>query len=95
MATELEVAQLLTLRAAHQKSALRPFSIEASMAKLWSSEMAYRVCDGAVQLHGGYGYTREFAVERLFRDVRVTRVYEGTSEIQRVVISRALVGRGA
>ena len=93
MATELEGAHLLSMRAAHRKGAKQPFSREASMAKLWSTESAGRVCDGAVQLLGGYGYTREFPVERYMRDVRVTRIYEGTSEIQRVVISRALVGR--
>jgi acyl-CoA dehydrogenase len=93
MATELEAARLLTLRAAHHKGAGQPFSIDASKAKLWATEAAGRVCDGAVQLHGGYGYAREFPVERHFRDVRVSRIYEGTSEIQRLVISRALVGR--
>jgi alkylation response protein AidB-like acyl-CoA dehydrogenase len=93
VATELEAAHLLALRAAHHKGAGLPFSIEASMAKLWSTEAAFRACDAAVQLHGGYGYTREFVVERLYRDVRVSRIYEGTSEIQRVVISRALVGK--
>jgi alkylation response protein AidB-like acyl-CoA dehydrogenase len=94
VATELEAAHLLALRAAYRKGVGVPFSTEASMAKLWSTEAAYRACDAAVQLHGGYGYSREFEVERLYRDVRVTRIYEGTSEIQRVVISRALVGKG-
>ena len=93
MATEIAAAQLLTLRAAQKKGSGQPFSIDASMAKLWATETAGRVCDGAVQLHGGYGYCREYDVERYYRDVRVTRIYEGTSEIQRVVISRALVGR--
>ncbi len=88
MATEIEAAHLLTLRAAQKKASHRPFSIDASMAKLWASETAYRACDGAVQLHGGYGYSREFPVERYYRDVRVTRIYEGTSEVQRMVISR-------
>ncbi len=94
MATELDAGHLLTLRAAQKKASQQPFSIDASMAKLWSTEAAGRICDGALQLHGGYGYTREFVVERLFRDVRVSRIYEGTSEVQRIVISRALVGRG-
>ncbi|MCZ7683228.1 MAG: acyl-CoA dehydrogenase family protein, partial [Sandaracinaceae bacterium] len=64
------------------------FSPQAAMAKLYASEAAWRICDRAVQIHGGYGYTKDFAVERHLRDARVTRIYEGTSEIQRVVISR-------
>ncbi len=91
MATELEAAHLLSLRAAHKKGANQSFSRDAAMAKLWGSEMAGRVVDGAVQLHGGYGYSREFGVERMYRDARVTRIYEGTSEIQRIVISRSLL----
>ncbi len=94
MATELETAHLLSLRAAYKKGRGQTFSIDASMAKLWATEAAGRICDGAVQLHGGYGYSREFSVERLYRDVRVSRIYEGTSEVQRIVISRSLVGRG-
>ena len=66
----------------------RPFTREASMAKLFASEVAQRVCDRAVQVHGGYGYSREFRVERLYRDARVLTLYEGTSEIQRLVIAR-------
>ena len=88
MATELEAARLLTLRAAWLKQQRRPFTREASIAKLYASEMAGRVCDAAIQLHGGYGYTREYPVERALRDARVQRIYEGTSEIQRVVIAR-------
>jgi len=91
MATELDAAELLTLRAAYLKQRDRPFSREAAMAKLWASEAAWRACDHAVQIHGGYGYTREFPVERYLRDARVTRIYEGTSEVQRIVIARALV----
>jgi alkylation response protein AidB-like acyl-CoA dehydrogenase len=87
---ELEAARLLTMRAASLKERGKPFSREASMAKLSSSEAAGRACDRAVQIHGGYGYTREFPVERMMRDVRVTRIYEGTSEIQRLVIARSL-----
>jgi acyl-CoA dehydrogenase len=94
MATQLEAARLLTLRAAWLKERQKPFSRQAAMAKVWSSETAGRVCDHAVQLHGGYGYTREYPVERLLRDARVTRIYEGTSEVQRIVIARSLVGRG-
>lgn len=91
VATELEAARLLVLRAAALKEAGKPFSKEASMAKLFASEAANRHCDRAVQLHGGYGYIDEFPVERYFRDARVTTIYEGTSEIQRLVIARALL----
>jgi alkylation response protein AidB-like acyl-CoA dehydrogenase len=90
-ATELEAARLLVMRAAWLKEAGRAFSREASMAKLYASEAAWRACDAAIQLHGGYGYTRDFPVERYARDVRVTRIYEGTSEVQRIVIARSLL----
>ena len=90
--TELEAARLLCFRAAALKTAKRPFSREASMAKLFASEAAIRICNRAVQIHGGYGYIREFAAERHLRDVRVTTIYEGTSEIQRTVIARSLLG---
>jgi len=90
-ATELEAARLLIMRAAWLKQIGRAFSKEASMAKLYASEAAWRACDAAIQLHGGYGYTRDFPVERYARDVRVTRIYEGTSEIQRIVIARSLL----
>jgi alkylation response protein AidB-like acyl-CoA dehydrogenase len=90
--TELDAARLLTLRAAHLKETERPFSREAAMAKLYASEAAGRICDRAVQIHGGYGYVRDFAAERHLRDVRVTRIYEGTSEIQRTVIARNVIG---
>ncbi len=85
---ELDAARWLVLRAAWLKESKRPFSQEAAMAKLTASETAWRVCNRAVQVHGGYGYTREFAVERRMRDARVTMIYEGTSEIQRLVIAR-------
>ena len=85
---DLDAARLLTLRAAWMKEQGGRFSRQAAMAKLFASEAAWRVCDRAVQIHGGYGYTKEYAVERHLRDVRVTRIYEGTSEIQRMVISR-------
>jgi alkylation response protein AidB-like acyl-CoA dehydrogenase len=91
VATELEAARLLTLRAAWLKEQGRAFSREASMAKLYASEAAGRACDAAIQLHGGYGYTRDFPVERYARDCRVTRIYEGTSEVQRIVIARSLL----
>jgi alkylation response protein AidB-like acyl-CoA dehydrogenase len=88
MATELEAARLLTLQAAHQKDLGLPFTREASIAKLYASEMANRAAYSALQIHGGYGYTRHYKVERLYRDARVTTLYEGTSEVQRIVISR-------
>jgi alkylation response protein AidB-like acyl-CoA dehydrogenase len=94
-ATELEAARLLTLRAAWLKEQGRPFTQEASMAKLMASERSWAACDRAVQILGGYGYTREFPVERYLRDVRVTRIFEGTSEIQRIVISREIARRFA
>jgi alkylation response protein AidB-like acyl-CoA dehydrogenase len=88
MKVQLSAAELLTFRAAQLKEQGRPFTREASMAKLYASEMANRVCDKAVQLHGGYGYIDEFPVERYFRDARVQTIYEGTSEVQRMVIAR-------
>jgi len=89
--TEHDAARLLTLRAAARKEAGRPFSREAAMAKLFASEAAQRAVSRAVQIHGGYGYIDEFPVERLFRDARVQTIYEGTSEIQRMVIARDLL----
>jgi hypothetical protein len=86
--TELDAARLLALRAAQRKEAELPFSQEAAMAKLFASEAAGRICDRCLQVHGGYGYVEDFAIERHYRDVRVTRIYEGTSEIQRTVIAR-------
>ncbi|WP_223631905.1 acyl-CoA dehydrogenase family protein [Corallococcus sp. EGB] len=88
MRTQLDAAELLTLRAATLKEAGQPFTREASMAKLFASEMSNKVADKAVQLHGGYGYIDEFPVERYFRDARVQTIYEGTSEVQRMVIAR-------
>jgi alkylation response protein AidB-like acyl-CoA dehydrogenase len=88
MSTELQAAELLTLRAAYLKDEGKPFTREASMAKLYASEMSNRVVDKAVQIHGGYGYIDEFPVERYFRDARVQTIYEGTSEVQRLVIAR-------
>jgi alkylation response protein AidB-like acyl-CoA dehydrogenase len=89
--TELDAARLLCLRAASLKLENKAFTREASIAKLFASEAANRICDRALQVHGGYGFVRDFAVERHLRDVRVTRIYEGTSEIQRTVIARALL----
>ena len=88
--TELDAARLLTMRAAYLKQTKQPFSTQAAMAKLYASECAGRICDKAVQIHGGYGYTKEYDVERHYRDVRVSRIYEGTSEIQRIVIGRSV-----
>jgi len=90
-ATWLDAATLLTLRAAHLKETKQLFSQQAAMAKLFASEHAWKICDIALQVHGGYGYVRDFPVERALRDVRVTRIYEGTSEIQRLVIARNLL----
>jgi alkylation response protein AidB-like acyl-CoA dehydrogenase len=87
--TELEASRLLALRAAKMKEAGVPFSREAAMAKLYASEAANRICNRVVQIHGGYGYVRDFPAERHLRDVRVTTIYEGTSEVQRTVIARA------
>jgi alkylation response protein AidB-like acyl-CoA dehydrogenase len=92
MKTELDAAHLLSMRAAFLKERGLPFSREASMSKLFSTEAAVRICNEAVQIHGGYGYTREFAAERHLRDVRVTTIYEGTSEVQRIVIARNVLG---
>jgi alkylation response protein AidB-like acyl-CoA dehydrogenase len=90
MATQIEVARQMTLHAAALRDAGRPCIKEASMAKLFASEMAERVCSGAIQTLGGYGYLADFPVERIYRDVRVTQIYEGTSDIQRLVISREI-----
>ena len=89
MQTRIDAAHLLSMRAAAMKEAGRPFSREAAIAKLFASEAAIAVCNSAVQIHGGYGYTRDFAAERHLRDARVTTIYEGTSEIQRLVIARS------
>ncbi|MBL4759069.1 MAG: acyl-CoA dehydrogenase family protein [Rhizobiales bacterium] len=91
--TELEAARLLILQAALLKEQGKPFGPAASMAKLFSTEAAQRACYTALQLHGGAGYTEEFAVERYMRDVRVTTIYEGTSEVQRVIIARDILAQ--
>ena len=90
-ATWLDAAYLMAMRAASLKETKQPFSQQAAMAKLFASEHAWKICDIALQVHGGYGYVRDFPVERALRDVRVTRIYEGTSEIQRIVIARNLL----
>jgi len=92
MATQIDAARLLTQRAAMLRDAGEPCLKEASMAKLFASEMAEKVCSEAIQIHGGYGYLADFPVERIYRDVRVCQIYEGSSEVQRIVISRALAG---
>jgi len=89
--TELDAAWLLTLRAARLLDAGDKAAAETSMAKLFASETCGRIVDRVLQLHGGYGYSRDYPIERMYRDARVTRIYEGTSEIQRIVIARSLV----
>lgn len=91
MATQLEAARLLVYQAARDKDAGRSYSISGSMAKLFASETAMKITTEAVQIHGGYGYVREYHVERLMRDAKITQIYEGTSEIQKVVISRSIL----
>ena len=90
MATQIEAARQLIRHAAALKDAGRPCLKEAAMAKLFASEMAERVCSDAIQVHGGYGYVSDFPVERIYRDVRVCQIYEGTSEVQKILIGRAL-----
>ncbi len=90
MATQIEAARLLYLNAARLRDAGEPCLKEASMAKLFASEMAEKTCSDAIQTLGGYGYVEDFPVERIYRDVRVCQIYEGTSDIQRLVISRAI-----
>jgi butyryl-CoA dehydrogenase len=92
MATQIEAARLLVLNAAVKRDAGEPCLTEAAMAKLFASEMAEKVCSDAIQIHGGYGYLNDFPVERIYRDARITQIYEGTSDIQRLVISRAIAG---
>lgn len=90
MATQLDAARLMVWRAAMLKDAGQPCLKEASMAKMFASEVAEKICSDAIQIHGGYGYVRDFPVERIYRDVRVTQIYEGANDIQRMVIARAL-----
>ena len=91
MATEIEAARLLVRQAASMKDAGEPFGRQAAQAKLFASELANRAASAAVQIHGGYGYIKDYGVERLFRDAKATELYEGTSEIQRMVIARSLL----
>jgi alkylation response protein AidB-like acyl-CoA dehydrogenase len=92
MATEIDCARLMVYRAAWLKDRGKRFSREAAMAKLYASEAAGRACNKAIQIHGGYGYTRDYPVERYWRDARLCEIGEGTSEIQRLVIARQLLG---
>ncbi|MFP3155958.1 acyl-CoA dehydrogenase [Lachnospiraceae bacterium ZAX-1] len=91
MATKVEAARHLVYKAAIAKDTQKKFSVEAAMAKLYAAEVAMEVTTKAVQLHGGYGYTREYDVERMMRDAKITEIYEGTSEVQRMVISGSLL----
>ena len=93
MATQVDASRLLVHRAAGLRDRGKPFSQAAAMAKLYASEASCRVTDMAVQIHGGYGYSKAYAVERYYRDARVTRIYEGTSEVHRMVIFRGLLGK--
>ncbi len=90
MATQIAVARQMVLHAASLREAGQPCLTEASMAKLFASEMAEKVCSSAIQILGGYGYLSDFPVERIYRDVRVCQIYEGASDIQRLVIARNL-----
>ena len=93
MATELEAARLMVWRAAASLDAGHPnATMHASMAKRFATDVGFEVCNDALQLHGGYGYSKEYEVERLYRDARITTLYEGTSEIQRLVIARSYLG---
>jgi len=91
MATEIEAARLLTLKAAERKQAGHKTTKESSMAKLFSAEVAVRVANEAVQIHGGYGFIKDFPVEKYYRDVKLCTIGEGTSEIQRMVIARTIL----
>ena len=93
MATEIEAARLLVRRAAFNKDAGLPYTKEAAMAKLYASEVAMKVTTQCVQIFGGYGYTREYPVERMMRDAKITEIYEGTSQVQRMVISGQVIGK--
>jgi alkylation response protein AidB-like acyl-CoA dehydrogenase len=91
MATQIDAARLLVLRAAARRDRGLPFSAEAAMAKMFASEAGERVCHQAMQILGGYGYMQEYGVERMYRDVRLMEIGEGTSQIQRLVIARHLL----
>ena len=90
MATRIDVARQMIWHAALLKDAGRPCLKEAAMAKLFASEIAEKVCSDAIQVFGGYGYVSDFPVERIYRDVRVCQIYEGTSDVQKIIIQRGL-----
>ncbi len=92
MATQVDAARMMVYRAAFMRDSGEPLSLAAAQAKLFASEAACKVTDSAVQIHGGYGYSKAYAVERYYRDARVTRIYEGTSEVHRMVIAREVLG---
>jgi butyryl-CoA dehydrogenase len=94
MATQIDAARLLCLRAAHVKDLGKRYVREAAMAKLYGAEVAMEVTRKAIQIHGGYGYMKDYPLERFYRDAKITEIYEGTSEIQRMVIAAELLGRG-
>jgi alkylation response protein AidB-like acyl-CoA dehydrogenase len=91
MATRIEAARLLCFKAAHDKDEKKDYTLSSSMAKVFSSETAMWTTVEAVQIHGGYGFVKEYHVERLMRDAKITQIYEGTSEVQRIVISRSIL----
>jgi alkylation response protein AidB-like acyl-CoA dehydrogenase len=92
MATEIEAARLLVYKAAYLADKGEPFSKNAAMAKLYASELAMKAATWGIQIFGGYGYMMEYPMQRYFRDAKLTEIYEGTSEVQRMVISRAVIG---
>jgi len=91
MATQIDAARLLTQRAAYLKDSGMPFMKESSMAKVFAAEAAMFVTSKAIQIHGGYGYIKDYPLERYFRDAKITEIYEGTSEMQRMTIARQLL----
>ena len=91
MATKIEAARLLCLKAAWEKDSHIDYTLSSSMAKVFASETAMWTATEAVQIHGGYGFVKEYHVERMMRDAKITQIYEGTSEVQRIVISRAIL----
>jgi len=91
MATKLEAAKLLTLKAADLQDRKEPAGMNASMAKFFAAEAANEIAAKAVQIHGGYGYMKDYAVERIYRDARILTIYEGTSEVQKIVIAKELL----
>jgi len=92
-ATRIEAARLLTYRAAYLEDRDERTTLESAMAKLYASEIAVRAAEDSVQIHGGYGFVKDYVVEKLYRDQRVTEIYEGTSEVQRMVIARSVLGK--